>query len=91
MHCDLVVALDAPTGLVLAIGGNVENAVSLVPYRLTLIAGVSRIRSVCRGEKLCSDERLFTVLALDAPQSEASLAQAPALHTPPAQPAPLTR
>lgn len=88
MHCDLVVARDAATGLILAIGGNVDNAVSLVPYRLTYIGGAYRVRSVCRGEKICADERLFAVLALDAPASEAALARAPALAARPPQPPP---
>jgi len=91
MHCDLVVAIDGPTGLALAIGGNVDNAVSLVPYRLTFIGGAWRVRSVCHGEKLCSDERLFAVLALDAPASDAALMRAPHLTARPEQPPPRFR
>jgi hypothetical protein len=91
MHCDLVVALHAPTGIVLAIGGNVDNAVALAPYRLRREHGRLRIRSVCPGQKICSDERLFALLALQAPDSTAALAHAPALRVPPSQPPPRFR
>jgi hypothetical protein len=86
MHCDLVVAIHAPTGLVLAIGGNVDNAVAMVPYRLTRIGGRARVRSVCPQAKLCADERLFAVLALQAPPSAATLARTPAHWPRPAPP-----
>ncbi len=85
MHCDLVVAIDRPAALILAVGGNVDNAVALVPYRLTGVAGGVRIRSVCTDEKVCVDERLFALLILQAPESAATLANAPALDTPPAR------
>lgn len=91
MHCDLVVAIDAPSGLILAIGGNVDNAVSLIPYRIVATEEGARVRSVCRDEPVCSDERLFAVLALDAPASEASLAEAPNLFARPLQPPPRMR
>jgi hypothetical protein len=91
MHCDLVVAIDRPRALILAIGGNVENAVSLVPYRLQGVAGGVRLRSVCTGEKVCEDERLFALLTLQAPGSNATLAAAPALYAPPLQPPPRFR
>ncbi|HYD74024.1 MAG TPA: DUF2272 domain-containing protein [Candidatus Binatia bacterium] len=91
MHCDLVVAIDPPTALVLAIGGNVDNAVALVPYRLMGVRGGVRIRSVCPNEKVCADERLFALLTLQAPGSAAALAHAPALNRPPAQPPPRFR
>jgi hypothetical protein len=88
MHCDLVVAINIPARLILAIGGNVDNAVSLVPYRIIGASNALRVRSVCPGTKLCEDERLFAVLALQAPQSEAALAHAPALMTRPRQASP---
>lgn len=91
MHCDLVVAIDRPRALILAIGGNVDNAVSLVPYRIKGVTGGVRLRSVCPGEKVCEDERLFALLTLQAPVSTAALAHAPALDAPPAQPAPRFR
>lgn len=91
MHCDLVVAKDEATGLVLAIGGNVENAVSLVPYRILRMQSGVRVRSVCRGEKVCRDERLFALLSLDAPENSAALANAPALHQRPARRPPRVR
>ncbi len=89
MHCDLVVAIDRPRALILAIGGNVDNAVALVPYRLQGVSGGVRLRSVCRGEKVCADERLFALLVLQAPQTAAALANAPAFAAPPPQPPPL--
>jgi hypothetical protein len=88
MHCDLVVAIDAPTGLVLAIGGNVDNAVALVPYRLTRAGGRTRVRSACSDGKLCEDERLFAVLSLQAAPSGAALRR---VSQRPEQPAPLFR
>jgi hypothetical protein len=91
MHCDLVVALDRPAALILAIGGNVDNSVALVPYRLMGVRGGVGIRSVCPGEKVCTDERLFALLVLQAPDSAAALTYAPALHTPPPQPPPRFR
>jgi hypothetical protein len=91
MHCDLVVAIDSATGLILAIGGNVENAVSLVPYRLLRIGNTTRVRSVCRDEKICGDERLLAVLSLDAPASAAALINAPALYQRPERPPPRMR
>jgi hypothetical protein len=91
MHCDLVVAIDAPSGLVIAIGGNVDNAVALVPYRLLLVGGRTRVQSVCPNAKLCEDERLFAVLALEAASSGATLARVPGLGVRPAQPPPLFR
>lgn len=91
MHCDLVVALHAPTGIVLAIGGNLDNAVALAPYRLRREHGRVRIRSVCPGQKVCSDERLFALLTLQASDSAATLAHAPALRVPPSQPPPRFR
>jgi hypothetical protein len=93
MHCDLVVAIDAAAGVVLAIGGNVENGVSLAPYRMTLERGQRRVRSICRETKLCplEDERLFAVLVLQAPQSDAALSHAPNLRQPPARPPPRFR
>lgn len=88
MHCDLVVATDASVSLLLAIGGNLDNAVALVPYRLIRDETGVRVRSVCLGEKVCTDERIFAVLALAAPESAAALAQAPALATAPDRPPP---
>jgi hypothetical protein len=91
MHCDVVVAVDRPAALILSIGGNLNHAVALVPYRLTGVRGGVRIRSVCPGEKICADERLFALLVLQAPDSAAALTYAPALHTPPPQPPPRFR
>jgi hypothetical protein len=93
MHCDLVVAIDAPAGVVLTIGGNVENGVSLAPYLMTQERRRPRMRSVCRETKLCplEDERLFAVLVLQAPQSDAGLLHAPNLRQPPARPPPRFR
>jgi hypothetical protein len=88
MHCDLVVAVNRPAALILAIGGNVDNAVALVPYRLMGVRGGVRIRSVCPGEKVCADERVFALLTLEAPDSGAALSHAPALQARPTQPPP---
>jgi hypothetical protein len=79
--------------VVLAIGGNVENGVSLAPYRITLERGRRRVRSVCWEQKLCApeEERLFAVLVLQAPQSDAALARAPNLNRPPSRPPPRFR
>lgn len=92
MHCDLVVAIDAPSGVVLAIGGNVEDGVSLAPYRIVREAGRLRVRSTCREAKLCptEDERLFAVLVLQAPEG-ADLTRSRALTEPPRHPAPRFR
>jgi hypothetical protein len=91
MHCDLVVAIDTPSGLILAIGGNVDNAVALVPYRLLRAGGRTRVRSVCPDAKLCEDERLFAVLALEAEPSAAALARVSELGARPPRPPPLFR
>ncbi len=88
MHCDLVVATDRPRAPILAIGGNVDNAVALVPYRLQGVSGGVRLRSVCQNEKVCADERLFALLVLQAPDSGAAFTRAPALVAPPARPPP---
>ncbi|HRP10822.1 MAG TPA: DUF2272 domain-containing protein [Terricaulis sp.] len=90
MHCDLVVAVNAAA--VLAIGGNVENGVTLVRYEIARGLFRTRIRSFCAPNTLCrgADERLFALLVLQAPEEPAAaLARARHLSVPPPRPAPV--
>lgn len=85
MHCDLVVAANE-SGDILAIGGNVENGVTMVRYQFQRGFFSKRIRSFCAPNTLCTrrDERLFALLTLNAPPEQtAALARAPALVAPP--------
>lgn len=89
MHCDLVVAVRA--GTVLAIGGNVENGVTMVRYQISRSLFRTRLRSFCALNTLCrgNNERLFALLTLHAPaEPGAALARASHLAAPPARPAP---
>lgn len=81
MHCDLVVAVDAATGIIAAIGGNVDDGVRLVTYRFAY----GRVRSPCAGAKLCprEEERVFAVLALEAAASGTSTDSARPPRAPP--------
>ena len=94
MHCDLVIAVNASTRDVLALGGNVENGVTLVRYHVGRGFFRTRLRSYCTPNQLCrgDDERLFTLLALHAREEhEAAFARAPALLAPPLRPPPMFR
>jgi len=94
MHCDLVVAVNADARAIIAIGGNVENGVTLVRYQIARGFFRTRLRSFCAPNLLCrgDGERLFALLTLQAPaEPDAALARAPHLGTPPPRPVPLIR
>lgn len=92
MHCDLVVAINTNARAILAIGGNVENGVTLVRYHIGRSFFRTRLRSYCARDVLCSgdSERLFALLTLDAaPEPDAALARATYLAAPLLRPPPI--
>jgi hypothetical protein len=91
MHCDLVVDVNVPARAVLAIGGNVENGVTLVRYHIGRGFFRTRLRSYCAPNALCrgDEERVFAILTLQASlEPDAGLTHAPHLAAPPSRPPP---